>query len=436
MELHRNTAFVRLFLGRVITNVGDSLYTIAAMWLVYALTGSTFYTGVAGFLTRVPAALQFLAGPLVDRWRLRRVIVGTQLAQGVLVLAVPVAAYFGYLSVWVVLVVVPVMAAIAQLGYPAHTAAVPRLVEDDRLVSANSAMSFAMQSVNLGANAAGGILVATIGAVTLYTVDAATFAVAAVLFATITFATSGADTPEPTPTPTAAPDGGEPDDDTGEVAEPDEAVEGYVAELRAGIDYIRGSLLAAMVAGTLVVNFVFGISTAVLPAYADGLGGAETYGLLLAAISGGNLLGSVAASLVQRYPFGRVLIGAGLLSAVTWAGALLVGWVPATAALFVATFVPIGATNVALSAAVQSAVDEELLGRVSSVLSSASTAALPVASLVGGVMGSVLGPRTTLWVSGGGFLLLAGYILVRPALRNLPPVADLDAAALRLGDAA
>ncbi|MFB6105069.1 MAG: MFS transporter [Halobacteriaceae archaeon] len=434
MDLHRNTAFVRLFLGRVVTNVGDSLYTIAAMWLVYALTGSTFYTGVAGFLTRVPAALQFLAGPLVDRWRLRRVLVGTQLAQGVLVLVVPVAAYLGALSVWVVLSIVPVMAAIAQLGYPAHTAAVPRLVDDERLVSANSAMSFAMQSVNLGANAAGGLLVATLGAVTLYTVDAATFAVAAVLFATITFAVTATDRSEPTAAGAATTDGGEPaqeaaDEETG-------ALDGYLDELREGIRYIRGSLLAALVAGALVVNFVFGISTAVLPAYADGLGGAETYGLLLAAISGGNLLGSAAVSLIQRYPFGRVLAGAGLLSALTWAGALLVGWLPATVALFVATFVPIGATNVAISAAIQSAVDEDLLGRVSSVLSSASTAALPIASLVGGVMGSVLGPVTTLWVSGGGFLVLAGYILARPALRELPPVAELDAESLRLGEAA
>lgn len=423
MALHRNTQFVRLFLGRVITNIGDSLYTIAAMWLVYALTGSTFYTGVAGFLTRTPAAFQFLAGPLVDRWRLRRVIVGTQLIQGVLVLTVPAAAALGYLNVWVVLLVVPILAAVAQLGYPAHTAAVPRLVEDEHLVSANSAMSFAMQSVNLGANAAGGVLVAIFGAVTLYAIDAGTFLIAALLFATITFAT----TTERDPTP----------DESGAVAATDGGTDdtAYLDELREGIEYLRGSLLAAMVAGTLVVNFVFGISTAVLPAYADGLGGAETYGLLLAAISGGNLLGSVAASVVKQFPFGRVLIGAGVLSAITWAGALSVTWVPVTAALFVATFVPIGAVNVALQAAVQSAVDESLLGRVSSVLSSASTAALPLASLVGGVMGSTLGPVTTLWLSGGGFIILAGYVFARPTLRGLPAVEALDATSLRLGDA-
>jgi hypothetical protein len=59
--------FRRLFAGRVVTNVGDSLYFVAAMWLVYRLTGDPVYSGIAGFLTLAPAALQFLVGPLVDR---------------------------------------------------------------------------------------------------------------------------------------------------------------------------------------------------------------------------------------------------------------------------------------------------------------------------------------------------------------------------------
>lgn len=421
MELHKNTDFVRLFVGRVVTNVGDSLYTIAAMWLVYALTGSTLYTGIAGFLTRTPAAFQFLAGPLVDRWRLRRVLVGTQLVQAVLVLAVPAAAALGYLSVWVVLAVVPVLATVAQIGYPAHNKAVPHLVADDQLVNANSAMSFAMQSVNLVANAAGGVLVAVFGAVTLYVLDAATFAIAATAFATIHFTTTHTQ-PEHTPTEEAVADGGT-----------DEPGSTYLDELKEGFAYIRGSLLAALIAGTLVVNFVFGISTAVLPAYADGIGGAETYGLLLAAISGGNLLGSVGATVVKRFPFGRVVVATGAVSALAWAGALLTTWVPATAVLFTATFVPVGAMNVAFQAAIQSAVDESILGRVTSVMSSASTAALPLASLVGGVFGSVLGPVPTLWLSGIGFVLLAAYVLARPELRGLPAVEDLDADRLGLG---
>lgn len=48
--LFQNADFRRLFLGRLVTNAGDSLYAVAAMWLVYSLSGSTLYTGIDGEL--------------------------------------------------------------------------------------------------------------------------------------------------------------------------------------------------------------------------------------------------------------------------------------------------------------------------------------------------------------------------------------------------
>jgi len=75
--LFKNSNFTKLFFGRVVTNIGDSMYAVAAMWLVYELSSSAFYTGLAGFLTRIPQTFQFLAGPLIDRWSLRRTLVVT-----------------------------------------------------------------------------------------------------------------------------------------------------------------------------------------------------------------------------------------------------------------------------------------------------------------------------------------------------------------------
>ncbi|HZD43167.1 MAG TPA: hypothetical protein VE134_03840, partial [Methanomicrobiales archaeon] len=97
-SLFENRTFSRLFLGRLITNAGDSAYAVAAMWLAFQLGGSSFYTGLAGFLTMLPQTLQFLLGPLVDRWQIRRILLGTQLAQGILVLTIPVAYAMGWLT--------------------------------------------------------------------------------------------------------------------------------------------------------------------------------------------------------------------------------------------------------------------------------------------------------------------------------------------------
>jgi hypothetical protein len=134
-SLLRNRNFARLFAGRPVTNVGDSVYYIAAMWLVYALTGDPLYSGVAGFPTVGPAALQFLFGPL--------------------------AAALDALSALPVLAVMPTLALLNQLVYPAQTAALPRIVDDDELVSANSAFSLAYQGTETVFNAVGGALVAS-----------------------------------------------------------------------------------------------------------------------------------------------------------------------------------------------------------------------------------------------------------------------------------
>ncbi len=181
-SLFRNRTFRRLFIGRLITNAGDSAYAVAAMWLAFELGGSSFYTGLAGFLTMLPQTLQFLAGPLVDRWQLRRILVATQVAEGLLVLCVPVAYVMGWLSVWVVLVVMPLLSLINQFVYPAQQAALPRVVEKDDLVEANSAFSFAYQGVDFAFTALGGIVVALVGAIALYVLDSVTFLAATLVF--------------------------------------------------------------------------------------------------------------------------------------------------------------------------------------------------------------------------------------------------------------
>lgn len=432
--LRSNSAFVRLFAGRVVTNAGDSLYAIAAMWLVFDLTGSSFYTGVASFLTLGPQALQFLAGPLVDRWSLRRVLVWTQAVQAVGVLAVPVAAATGHLSVWLVLLVMPVLSLVSQFDAPAMTAALPRVVEDDHLVRANSLFSAAGQSLDMVFNAASGALIAIVGAVTIYLVDAVTFVVALALFLGLaverTEQSGGAGQ-----TGEVVADGGSADDRAPRNNEeaPDDPVADYFDRLREGMDYLRGSAVSSIILGAVVVNFTFGVMMAVLPAFAESLGGPETYGLLMAAVAGGNLVGSATSSLVDDYPFGWLAVGSFTASACGLFAAIAVSGVPATAALFFASFVPSGAFNVVFLSMLQSTVEEGMLARVTSVTSSGATAMMPVGSLVGGVAAGALGVGFALYGAASSLAFLAGYFLLRPRLRTLPPVAETDEGVLGLG---
>lgn len=95
MGIFKNRNFTLLFIGRIMTNIGDSLYAVAAMWLVYSLGGSTLYTGIAGFLSILPRIIQLFSGH--DRPRAPAVLlVYSQLFQAVLLLVVPLAHYFDF----------------------------------------------------------------------------------------------------------------------------------------------------------------------------------------------------------------------------------------------------------------------------------------------------------------------------------------------------
>ncbi len=396
--------FRRLLLGRIVTNVGDSLYFVGAMWLVYELSGDPFVTGLAGFLTMAPSALQFLAGPLVDRWSIRRTLVGTQTIQAVVVSAVPLAYVAGHLTVTVVLVVMPTLAALNQFVYPAQTATLPRILDDEALVAANSAFSIAYQGVSMVANGVGGVLVGLLGAVVLFAIDAATFAIAALVFATLSI--PAATTP---------------------VRSDDRLA--YLDRLYEGVDLLRGTVLLWLVAGAAVVNFASGMVIATIPVYADSLavppalaavGAAGSYGVLMASFAAGNLVGAVGATLLADRRLGVVLIVGCAISGMVWIAGLLADRLLLTAPLVALALVPVGAINVQLAAVVQSAPPNEYVGRLSSVMGSASAATVPIGSLAGGAVAASFGPRAGMAGFGVGVLLLATYVLVHPSLRTLP----------------
>ncbi|GAA0652501.1 MFS transporter [Salarchaeum japonicum] len=400
----RNRSFRRFFAGQFVTNAGDSLYTVAVLWLAFELTGSTGVTGALNAILLLPWLLQILAGPLVDRLPLKGVLVGAQLAQGVVVLALPVAAATGVLGVEVLFAVAPLLMLASLAMAPMETAVLPRIVEDGRLSAANSALATVTLGLDMVFDAVGGALVATVGATALFLADAGTFALAAVLFAGV-----GLDAPESR-------------DENPSVRQ---VLGSYRADLREGVEILRGTVFVELVLTTAVANFTTGVTLAVLPAFGASLGGPLYYGLLLGALGVGRLLGSLAGPYVEGVPFGRLLVAHGV-GAACWLAAVLAPSPALTVALFCLAWVPVGASGVVSSTLNQRVFPTEALGRVSATKGTASGATLPLGSLLGGLLGDLAGVRATMALAASGFAFTAAYVLLRPRLRRLPPVRDAE----------
>ena len=409
-SLWRNRDFRRFFAGQFVTNAGDSLYTVAVLWLVFELSGSTVLTGIANALLLLPWLLQILAGPIVDRLPLRPVLVGSQVLQGVVVIVLPLAATTGRLSVGVLLAVVPILTLATLVMAPMQATLVPRIVADTRLSRANSALATVTLGLDMVFDALGGVFIAVFGATTLFLFDSVTFAVAGLLFAGIAV-------------PTADAVDGEPDGNG-------ESVLGsYVADLRDGIDVLRGTVFVELILMTAVANLATGVTLAILPAFGDGLGGPAVYGSLLGALGIGRLIGSLVAPRFEDVSYGRLLLVGHSLAACFWFAAVYAPSTALTVVLFGLAWVPAGVSGVLTSTLNQTVFPRDLLGRVSSIKGTASGATLPLGSLIGGIVAEVLGTTTTMGLAAFGFAFTGLYVLVRPRLRRLPAVVDADPAA-------
>jgi len=406
-SIWRNRDFRRFFSGQFVTNAGDSLYTVAVLWVAHQLTGSTVVTGALNAILLLPWLLQILAGPFVDRLHLKWVLVGSQVAQGVVVLVLPLAAVTGHLTVGVLFAVVPFLMVASLLMAPMETAVLPRIVADGRLSNANSALATVTLGLDMVFDALGGAFVAYVGTTALFLLDSGTFAVAAALFAGITIAA--------------------PDDTDGDGDDPSlrSVLDSYADDVREGIDVLRGTVFVELVLTTAVANFATGVTLAILPAFGDRLGGALFYGLMLGALGIGRLVGSVVGPYFEGVPYGLFLLSQGL-GAACWLAAALAPSPVLAVVLFGLAWIPAGASGVLTSTLNQRVFPADLLGRVSATKGTASGATLPLGSLLGGFVAAVLGVRTTMALAASGFAFTAVYVLLRPNLRRLPAVGDAD----------
>ncbi len=407
--LWRNAAFRRFFAGQFVTHAGDSLYTVAMLWLAFELSGSTLVTGALNAILLLPWLLQVFAGPLVDRLPLERVLVGSQVIQGIVVLALPLAAATGHLHIGVLFAIAPVLMLASLLMAPMETALLPRLVEDERLPSANAALATVTLGLDMVFDALGGGFVAVFDATTLFLINSVTFAVAALLFAGIKLGTApGADERAESRSETA-------------VSTVRSVLRSYVSDLRDGVRVLRGTVFVELILTTAVANFMTGVTLAILPAFGDGLGGPVIYGLLLGALGIGRLIGSLVGPWFETVPYGRMLVTHGV-GGCCWLAAVLVSSPVLTVVLFGLAWVPIGLTGVLSSTLNQRVFPADLLGRISATKGTASGATLPLGSLIGGAVAEVLGTTTTMALAASGFGFTAIYVLLRPRLRRLPAV--------------
>lgn len=184
--LRRHRPFVLLCAEQTAGSVGRQITALALTLLaVTVLDAGPFAASVILALTYLPGAvLSPVAGVLVDRVRLRRLLVLATSLQALVVGSVPLTRAAGHLTWLHLYAVAAVSGALTFTLSIALQAALPRVVGPDRLLAANAVLSGARTIGQIGGPALGGVLVGLTGTGAALTAGSIAYAVEAlVLFA-------------------------------------------------------------------------------------------------------------------------------------------------------------------------------------------------------------------------------------------------------------
>ena len=182
--LRRNREFRLLWLGQVVSQLGDWFNTIAVMTLVLRLTGSGRAVGLI-FVTRfLPSVFAGpLSGVVADRFDRRAVMIVTDALRALVVL--------GFLfvrrpeHVWLIYALTVAQLTLSTFFEPAKSAALPSVVADRDLVTANAITSVTWSvMLTLGA-AVGGLITGWFGTDASFVLDSLTYLASTALIAAL-----------------------------------------------------------------------------------------------------------------------------------------------------------------------------------------------------------------------------------------------------------
>jgi MFS family permease len=385
----RRRAFFILWLAQLGSNIGTWMQTVGAQWFLVEANSTPVVVALVQTASLAPALLFSLhAGVMADAFDRRKVIFAMNLLAAVAAAALTVAAVVGALTPVSLLVFTVLIGSGVALSAPAWQAIQPELVPREEIASAAALGSVTVNAARAVGPAVAGLLVAWFGPAFVFGLNALSFVAAAVA---IYFWRR----------PVAPP------------ADPEHVTEALLS----GVRYIRA---APHIRRILLRTVLFVVPAsalwALLPVAADGHLdlGADGYGLLLAALGVGALLGIVVLPKVRQHTSANaVLAGSAALFGV---GTIAAGYLPGlvVAALMVVAGAAWIGNLTTFSASMQLTLSPWVRARGLSAYLLVMQGAQAAGALLWGAAATAFGYPTTLLISGGLLLAVPFSILIWP----------------------
>jgi predicted MFS family arabinose efflux permease len=397
----RSRNFRLFWLGQLISVIGTSVQVVAEGWLIYDLTGSTFWLGMVGLLGLLPVLpVSLLGGLLIDRVPRRKLILATQVGLMSQAVIFGLLAYSGQLALWHIIVLYFVFGALLAIDHPARRAFLVELVPTDDLANAVALNATVFNMSSLIGYALAGFMLAGLGAGVTMLFNAATYLAPITMLLLIRVRDVSAD-----------------------VVVPSGEKKGMQGALLDGArELLRKPELLAIIALMAVVGGmaypVFGL----MAAFAQEVMQVDTVGLgvLLAAGALGSVIGTFVVAHLGNHQRGRTLAVVAVILPLTVALFSVVRTLWLSCLILILVGIALLIVQSLTITLVQLHIADRVRGRVMSIYSLLHAGSDTMGNVAVGAVAVSLGLPLSLAVGAGLALLFAlGITLAIPAIRRL-----------------
>jgi MFS family permease len=390
----RSRNFCLLLTGNLVSVAGSSVSFVAVPFAVLRIGGSAAdvgYVATAALIALIGCLLT--GGVIADRLPRHQVLVAAGALQALAQAIAAALLLAGHAKVWQLAVLSAAAGAGTGISLPASAGLLPQTVLAADRPAANALDRAGRNAAAIGGSALGGVLVGLAGPGWGLAIDAASFAVAGLLRA-------GLRLPRRPVTRSAS----------------------MVQDVRAGWREFASRRWLWLIVSQFAV--LVAISAAMInvlgPLVADSrLGGARSWGYIVAAYSVGAVIGGL---VMIRFRPRRILLAA-VASVPMFAAVLFALAVPLPAPADIAAAAAAGSClevfAVSWATTLQQEIPPDLLSRVSSYDALGNFALAPAGPAIAGPLAAALGTRTVLDAGGAIVVLLPLLLLLVPQIRRM-----------------
>ncbi|WP_017413254.1 MFS transporter [Clostridium tunisiense] len=366
IKLLKNRNALIFVLSRVLSRFGDSLESLALMYLVYDLTGSAVAMGTVMLFSMIPNFLiSPIAGVIADRYSKKRIMFIAEMVRAGAIILIPVLMFSGTIQLWHIYSMAVLVSVAESFFEPCANIVFVSIVDKEELHLVNSVSTVLGRIAGILGYSLAGLLIVFVNKEVLFIFDSITFLLSGVAVLVIKLPKSQ-------------------EKKIGKALE-------IISDFKEGVKYIfTTKLIPILFLGILILSALLVPLERFVPVAVDQIFSlSPTWaGIFMTTLTIGSIVGGILYPILVKkniklknaYLYNLVLLGVVILISC---------YIKSQYILFI-MFFSVGAISSIIGSwsftEIQKSCDERYLGRVGSVATMVMLAAAPLASFLSGVL--------------------------------------------------